>query len=90
MPRVENLGASVDAWNKESGEGSTTHDVCKACHLQLEKTPHEFDRQLIPLNLDEPHGEKGWGGEVDHPSYKDNFQDYYCKVCGRRLTEKDD
>ena len=90
MPRVENLGTSVDAWNKETGEGSTTHDICTSCHRKLEKNSHEFDQQLTPINLDEPTGDLGWGGEVDHPSYADKFQDYYCKVCGRRLTQKDD
>jgi len=90
MPRVENLGANIDAWSKESHEGSTTHDVCTSCHRKLEKNPHEFDRQLTPLTLDEPQGDLGWGGEVAHPSYAEGFQDYHCKACRRKLAEKDD
>jgi hypothetical protein len=66
--RVENLGANVSAWNAVTGDGSSTHDVCKAHAEALDENPHRYDALLIPYNGD-PFGEDGWGGDVEHPPY---------------------
>lgn len=87
MPRVENCGPSVLKFCAESGNGSSTYDVCLACWQKLEKNPHAFDAVLRPFNGD-PRGEDGWGGEADHPPYEE-CDDYRCEACGKRLTSRD-
>jgi hypothetical protein len=85
MPRVENLGQNVDEWYKTARSGSSTHDVCSHCNRILLHDPKHF--KLQPYNTREPQGDKGWGGEVEHPDYEDS--DYTCAACGRKLTKKD-
>lgn len=79
--RVSNLGANVSAWSDQSREGSSVFDLCKAHAEQLEKNPHRFDDVLKPYNGD-PIGEDGWGGDVVHPNYDDEWDDCRCAVCG--------
>jgi hypothetical protein len=85
MPRVENCGANVETWCESTGNGSSTHDVCKACARLLERNPHSL--RLQPYNGD-PVGTDGWVGEIDHPEYAG--EDYSCEGCGRKLTSRDD
>lgn len=86
MPRIENNGDSVSEWCERTGNGSSTHDVCKPCYNRLEKNPHLFDSKLDRYNGD-PLGEEGWGGDVCHPPYEG--EDYSCEICKRKLTERD-
>ena len=91
MPRVENLGPNVDDWYKNhnpDGAGTSTHDVCKNCHDDLKDDPHCADDELKPYHTNEPQGTDGWGGDVEHPPYEDDF--YSCAVCGEQLTDNDD
>jgi hypothetical protein len=72
--RVENLGKNVHEWCERTGEGSSTHDLCKAHAEQLDRNPHRFDTYLKPYGTGrdgsvEPLGEDGWGGDVVHPNY---------------------
>ena len=83
--RVENCGCNVDSWCAQSGNGSSTHDLCWACNAKLKRNPHGLG--LSPYNGD-PVGVDGWWGEVDHPEYAGD--DYTCEVCGRTLTSRDD
>jgi len=85
MPRVANSGSNVDEWCNRSGNGSSTHDLCKWCAGTLERNPHGLD--LRPYNGD-PVGTEGWSGDVDHPEYAEC--DYTCEVCGKKLTSRDD
>jgi len=87
MPRVENLGSSVDEWHNASDDGSSTHDVCLNCHRKLIANSHVFDEVLKPYNVGEPHGEDGWGGEVEHPDYE--HEAYSCEVCNKSLKYGD-
>lgn len=88
MPRVENLGPSVDEFCGRTGNGSSTWDVCASCYRlhDLEQGTTEVNHRLIPYNGD-PDGEER-GGNVDHPPYED--MDYRCELCGKHLTSKDD
>lgn len=88
MPRVENLGANVDEWNRIEDEHSSTYDVCRHCYEDLETDPNAHNQDLVPYNNNEPQGEDGWGGDLFHPSYEE--EDYECAVCGKHLTEDDD
>lgn len=84
MPRLENCGPSVDKFCRETGNGSSTHDVCRHCA----PADGEFikDKGLVPYNGD-PEGEEGWTGEVEHPCYSEC--DYRCVICKAKLTEDD-
>ncbi len=84
MPRVENLGNNVSEWYEETGEGTSTHDVCNNCHEELEQDPKCFNEQLVPYNGD-PQGDEGWSGDSARPDYDDSG--YNCEVCGVLLTE---
>ena len=84
MPRIENCGPNVDEFCRESGDGSSTHDVCAFCA----PGDGEFitDKNLTPYNGD-PVGTDGWGGEVEHPCFEG--EDYRCTICNAKLTEED-
>ena len=84
MPRVENNGANVTNWCLQTGNGSSTHDVCNACYKSIQKNPHVSS--LKPYNGD-PLGDQGWWGEIEHPSYSGD--DYTCEVCDKKLTYRD-
>ena len=86
MPRVENCGANVSAYCEESGEGSSTYDLCSYCASELEDDPHAHDAVLEPYNGD-PHGDDGWDGDVEHPCYSED--DYRCEVCSSKLGRRD-
>jgi hypothetical protein len=98
--RVENLGPTVSAWCAATGEGSTTHDICRECaHLLDTMGSHALDAFLSPLGYSarggpEPRGEDGWGGAVEHPPYAELEPVYggapTCAACGAELTEEDD
>ena len=89
MPRVENLGDSVQDWcDNRHRDGGTTYDVCTACYRMLQADPHRFDWQLAPLEPGEPRGLDGWGGDVDHLPYA--YSVAHCAVCGVPLTSVDD
>lgn len=90
MPRVENLGPNVDAWYaKSGGDGTSTYDLCAECAGELDGSPHLFNDKLQPYQHNEPQGDDGWGGEVEHPPYDDG-DDYRCTVCNRRLRDDKD
>lgn len=82
MPRVENRGANVEQWCQRTGNGSSTHDLCRYCADDLDSL------QLLPrYHTDEPLGDEGWGGNIEHPPYEDD--DYICFICDTTLTEED-
>lgn len=85
--RVENLGPEVDKWCEETGNGSSTYDVCYDCHEELEMNPFAYDYKLVPYGNGEPVGSLGWGGDVDHPPYSDELIKHECAVCGANLSE---
>ena len=85
MPRVENSGPNVDSWCAQSGNGSSTHDLCWVCASHLKRAPKGL--KLVPYNGD-PSGSDGWFEGVDHPEYAGD--NYTCEVCGRTLTSRDD
>lgn len=87
MPRVENWGNNVTEFCEQSGEGSSTYDLCNHCADVLNIDPHAYDDDLTPYNGD-PQGSKGWAAGCEHPPYAD--EDYCCAVCGDRLTARDD
>jgi hypothetical protein len=87
MPRVYNIGKSVDAFCEKTGNGSSSWDLCQDCAHDLKNDPHIFDAELIPYNGD-PNGEDGREGDMEHPSYSEC--DYKCEVCKQPLTEDDD
>jgi hypothetical protein len=93
MPRVEALGPEVDKFCEESGNGSSTHDVCLDCYADLLIDPHAHDEELKTYN-GEPDGapSHGWAGDVVHPPYEDLAEEgnpYYCEVCNRELKARD-
>lgn len=88
MPRVEALGKNIDKFCRETGDGSSTYDVCRDCHNDLVNDPHCYDDELGVYNGEPDEPEDGWGGEVEHPDYVD--EDYRCAVCNELLTEEDD
>lgn len=97
MPRVENIGDNVSAWCDATGEGSTTHDVCKGCARMLDGDPHYHDGDLKPEgwsmrggNGHEPQGDEGWFEGPWHPDYDEQYPPYTCAVCGDELTGVDD
>ena len=85
MPRVENTGQNVSKYCEESGEGSSTYDVCGDCYDGLQCDPNFYNEQLTPYNGD-PQGDEGWTGDANRPPYDDD--DYECAVCGVHLTEE--
>lgn len=89
MPRVENCGENVGDWCEETGEGSSTYDVCRSCAADLSKNPHRYDNKLKPYGwAGEPAGTDGWANDgCEHPDYAD--EDYHCAVCDKRLTARD-
>lgn len=89
MPQVENLGQNVHTWHETADSGSSTHDLCLEHYRILMADPHAFENVLVPYNTDEPQGELGWGGDVEHPPYEDDPLHSKCKVCGKRLTAED-
>jgi hypothetical protein len=85
MPRVQNIGSNVDQSCKESGNGSSTYDICRYCHQKLKKDPNGFNDQLTPYNGD-PQGTDGWGDAYHYGgSYEDDG--YECAICARPLTD---
>ena len=70
--RVENLGANVEKWCDQTGNGSSTIDLCKSHAARLDKDPHCYDRILQPFGTD------GWGGDIEHPNFDDS--DYRCAI----------
>ena len=87
MPRVENLGPELDAFCRETGNGSSTYDVCAECAEELRDDPHCHNDKLKPFNGD-PQGSEGWGGDVEHPPYDE--LDYTCVICNKPLTDEED
>ena len=85
MPRVENCGYNVDSWCVQSGNGSSTHDLCRVCAAHLKRAPKGLS--LKPYNGD-PVGVDGWFEGVEHPEYAG--WGYTCEICGRELTSQDD
>lgn len=69
MPRVSNVGPSVDAWSRRTHEGSSVYDLCDDCAGTILMHPHAFDRKLQPYGQGEPQGERGWEPGVAHPPY---------------------
>jgi hypothetical protein len=86
MPRIANSGERVTEWCQSSGNGSSTHDVCKGCVDDLPIPGDPSFRQLDLYNGDPP-GEE-WEVGTDHPSYAEC--DYNCALCRNKLTEEDD
>lgn len=83
--RVENLGNNVNEYCERTSNGSSTWDICRECAADLEDSPHIFDKELSPYNNDEPEGDEGRGGDVDHPPYEEC--DYKCVICKKVLDE---
>lgn len=77
--RLENCGPEVDEWCENTGEGSSTIDVCAGCASGM------YLENAKPIGQNEPEGE--WEGNVDHPSYSDD--DYHCALCKRLLQDGD-
>jgi hypothetical protein len=75
--RVYNLGANVEAWNKETGNAISHKDLCKVHAAVLDRDPHVYDRILL-ADCGDPQGIDGWGGEADHPNYDDD--EYRCAL----------
>lgn len=88
MSRFANAGPNVSEWSHATGEGSTTFDLCKKCSRVATRNPHAFDDELEPEGTDEPWGEDGLEGGVEHPPYDE--LDYTCAVCGHELDERDE
>lgn len=91
MPRVEPLGKNIEDWCDETDQGTSTHDVCHDCYVDLEDEPDCYNDRLS-LDNGEPEPEDGWGGEVDHPCYEEAAEAgsaYRCEVCGDELTGSD-
>ena len=87
MPRLENCGPSVDAFCRETGSGSSTHDICADCAQEFSFDFPTPDDRLKP-DLEDPVGEDGWHLTDYHPPYSEC--DYRCELCGKKLTEEDD
>ena len=87
MPRIENIGKNVSDWCEESGEGSSTIDICNGCAAHLESDPHVYDGILSTYKGD-PQGEDGWEAGCVHPDYED--ENYICEICFEPLTRDDD
>ena len=85
--RVENLGKNVLEYCRQTGNGSSTHDLCPDCANQLEDDPNCFNSILKPYNSGEPEGDRGWGGDCAHPDYADD--DYKCEICKVPLRSDD-
>jgi hypothetical protein len=92
--RVENLGENVSEWCRLTGEGSTTHDVCLDHAYDLETNSHYYDHILHPRGTnptygDEPQGDYGWGGDVEHPPYGEmDPADRCCVICDVELLDE--
>jgi len=86
MPRIENTGTNVAEYCEESGEGSSTFDICNGCCTQLEYDPHVFDCILSPYNGD-PQGIDGYEVGGVHPDYEG--ERYTCETCFKPLTARD-
>ena len=83
MPRIELIPAD---WDTESGDGTPTIDVCRACS-------HEFQEGFeVPESLcdSSDYDDTYIVGEcdVEHPPYDDC--EYDCEVCGNQLKGRDD
>ncbi len=87
MPRIENTGANVSSHCEETGEGSSTFDICTGCTPHLEADPHVYDAVLTPYNGD-PQGDEGYQTGCVHPEYAE--EDYLCEICLKPLTSTDD
>jgi hypothetical protein len=87
MPRIVNLGESVNKYCERTGNGASTYDVCANCAPLFPSS--DFNDTLKPYNSDEPQGEEGWGEEgIEHPCYSE-CDDYRCAICDEKLTEDD-
>lgn len=86
MPRYENTGSNVSDWCTETGEGSTTHDICAECAVDFERDSLADEGDKLELfGRGEPRGYGGWVGDVEHPHY--DWTEYHCAICGRELDE---
>jgi len=86
MPRVENTGDNVSQYCEESGEGSSTFDICGGCEIDLIGDETCFVGILKPYNGD-PIGHDGHSSGADHPPYSEC--DYTCDVCNNPLKDED-
>jgi hypothetical protein len=84
--RVTNLGKNVEEWSDRTGEGSSTYNLCRYHARWLDSDPHCFDNELNPYHIDEPVGEDGWGGDVEHPNFDDDEYRCVLKDCRCLLT----
>lgn len=94
MPRHENCGPEVDKFCEETGNGSSTFDLCKDCSK-------EWGGEALPIRLrtrclwtvdtynGDPAGTLSETGDVCHPPYEDQHPPYECEICGEELTEED-
>lgn len=87
MPRIENIGDNVSKYCEETGEGSSTFDICSCCAEILDIDPHAYDAELEPYNGD-PRGDDGYEAGCVHPEYDE--EDYICEICQEPLTSADD
>lgn len=90
MPRIENSGDNVTDWCNTTGNGSSTHDVCKSCYSKLANKGKDAAARLakgLYLYNGDPVGSDGWVGDIDHPPYEE--EDYSCSSCGKKLTARD-
>ncbi len=93
MPRIENTGESVDKWyeeeGRESGEGTTTADVCADCWDEYYE--ESFAVMGIKIYGCDPVGDSS--EEIDTPvSYEYEYQTgspYLCECCFKELRSED-
>lgn len=88
MPRIENIGNNIVEWADRTGEPSSTFDVCQKHYIMIMRDPHRYNNALTPYGHNEPSGDRGRGGDVDHPPYDEDVSS--CAVCGCTLTGRDD
>ena len=93
MPRIENCGETVDKWweeeGQESGEGTTTADICSDCWDEYYEC--SFAEMGIKIYGCDPIGDSS--EEFESPiDYEDEYQSgspYLCDCCGKELREQD-
>lgn len=100
MPRHENCGPEVEKFCEETGEGSSTFDLCNVCSKQWgghdlpiedvgERNPWTKGCRQVDTYNGDPAGTLSDTGDVCHPPYEEQSPPYECEICGEELTEED-
>ncbi len=85
MPRIENMGTEVTKWCEETGNGSTTWDLCRRCFKKVAGKPVSATK--LTCDNGDPEGTVG-SHDTCTPDYYSEMG-YDCDLCREPLTNAD-